>query len=54
MVMNWSMKTIERNVAETAVNGSILITNITSDVYIVVFDVNDVNGIGSLYLLWYQ
>ena len=39
-------ETIERNATETAVNGSILITNITSNIYyVVVFDVNDVNGI---------
>ena len=38
-------ETIERNATETAVNGSVLITNITSNIYVVVFDVNNVNGI---------
>ena len=38
-------ETIERNVTKTAANGSTVITDITSDIYIVVyvFDVNDVN-----------
>ena len=38
-------ETIERNATETAVNGSVLIINITSNIYIVVFDVNDIYGL---------